>query len=421
MKKEMSHNLNKNWKLWSLVICTCVIGACLYFSKTPDESHQTAEQWYPIAPGSLTNTLGLIGHVEAVEQKTLSAPFDGVLEKINVQAGDSVKAGDMLFTMGTLELDIQIRNALSELLKTKREVVRLKNWDQDPEVHRLRRQVSIATAVLNNSRKNLKETTELYDRGIVARNEVDNLRLQIQTQDQDLKNAREDLATLESRADKDSLQIAEIAFLNAQALYESLRNMALNYQVRAPFDGVIVPAKFFGGDKRVIVESGQHISQGNPVFSITGLKNFKVLAHVQESDISLLKEGMPVTVSGEGFGNVSRQGKITRIAFQNSSDQNSGGLVEYEITVSLSPEQIKKINSIKLGMSATLEVLVYSNPHGIAVPPQAIMRDNDGNAYVLYRNAPHSSPVKRPITTGKSVSAGIEVFGLESGEVLLKN
>ncbi|WP_033737983.1 HlyD family secretion protein, partial [Pantoea stewartii] len=215
----MSHNVNKNWKLWSLVICTCVIGACLYFSKTPDESHQTAEQWYPIAPGSLTNTLGLIGHVEAVEQKTLSAPFDGVLEKINVQAGDSVKAGDMLFTMGTLELDIQIRNALSELLKTKREVVRLKNWDHDPEVHRLRRQVSIATAVLNNSRKNLKETTELYDRGIVARNEVDNLRLQIQTQDQDLKNAREDLATLESRADKDSLQIAEIAFLNAQALY----------------------------------------------------------------------------------------------------------------------------------------------------------------------------------------------------------
>lgn len=408
----------KKWVIRLMLIFLGVIFCYFVIFHEKDNTTIATDVWVPIKYEVLTNSLGLVGHVEAGHRIILSAPFDGVLREVRVRPGDKVSTGDVIFIMDTSLLQIQLRDALSELLQTKREATRLKNWSQDPEISRMRRQINIAASSLSNTRSTLEETQGLYKRGIVARNEVDNLRFQILTQSEDLKNLRDELSALEARADDDALQIANIAFINAQARYSSLKSMLSSEQVKTPYKGLVLPAQALGSEKPFFVEAGLHVTQGTPILTVSDLGNFVIMARVQEDDIHLLKEGMKVNITGEGFRNISYSGTVSYIGMQSSRGDSMNSAVEYDVTVSL-PSDTTYSDSIRLGMSATLEVLTYSNPNGIAIPPQAVKQDADGKKFVIYRSNALATPEKKYIRLGKSVASGIEVFNIYTGEVLL--
>ncbi len=51
---------------------------------------------------------------EAVTQRTVAAPFNGFLMTVNVEPGDAVNAGDVLATLDTAELRLQLAQAMAE-------------------------------------------------------------------------------------------------------------------------------------------------------------------------------------------------------------------------------------------------------------------------------------------------------------------
>jgi HlyD family secretion protein len=407
-------------------ICATIIAAVLVtglvgftvFHLSADDTPQVKDEWYPVNFAEIQNTLGLAGHIEAASKMTLTAPFDGVVKEVNAAAGDRVSAGDIIFTMDTSQVDIRVRSALTDVLKAKREVSRIEHWKSTPEISRLRRQVRSAAALLKNTQGNLSETSELYGRGIVSRNELDAIRLQVQTQIEDLQNAKDDLALAESGADGDNQKIAVMALTNAQAQYDLLNKQASQAVVRAPFSGVLLQATLSGGNRGTIPVPGQQMLQGSPVFSLTGLEHFKVMARVQENDTRFLKEGMAVNVNVEGMTGRVFSGQLTHISLENANNGGMGGAAEYDVTASMSVPAAD-LNSIRLGMSANLEVATYYNPRGITVPPQALMTDSEGKSYVVYRRSAGDKTQRVYIIEGNAVAAGTEVDGLAPGEVLI--
>lgn len=404
--------------LWLFISLALVLSVLAWWRWEAEPTAPVAPQtrWLSIQPQVLENQLGLVGRIQAMRQQTLAAPFGGVVREVLVHEGQRVESGQILANLDPGQLEIDLRQAQAELLKARREEQQLRDWDHGPEVSRARRLVQTARSSLSNTQANLRDTQGLFDRGIVARMEIDSLVQHVQAKRQDLLAAQEDLRITEARGQGEERKIAEMGLANAQARYDSLAEQMERQVIRAPFAGVVVyPASQESG-KAVLVQPGMQVNQGASIFTVLGLDRIQVLTRVEEADLYQLQEGMPVQITGDGFSGQTLTGKVTAIGVQSNTEQ-ARGAAYYDVTVAVDTPNLDLGRGVRLGMTAKLAVIIYRNEQGIAVPAEALRRDESGAPYVVYR-ATSESPLKEiKVTIGKAVLQGVEVRGLDAGEI----
>ncbi|MDR2852005.1 MAG: HlyD family efflux transporter periplasmic adaptor subunit [Burkholderiaceae bacterium] len=408
----------RQWLVVTL-LAACIGGALLLFpwSKAKETANPLGASWLPVQPQLLENRLGLAGRIEPATKLTITAPFEGTLLKLAVAEGQRVRQGQHLLTLDTTQLNIQLREALSELLKAQRADDEMRDWLNSDEVARARRSVSTAEMALKNTRAKLADTRRLFERGIVARMEVDELEQQAQQQETDLLGAQGELKAALAKGQGESRQIAEMAFVNAQANYHTLKALEAQREIRAPFAGIVFFPK---NDKKegneVPIQAGLRATQGMALLEIAGLERFNAVARVEEADLHQLKEGMAVQVTGDGFEGITLRGTITNIGARgNNNAESPQGSATYDVTVSIDPKTTDP--RVRLGMSARLSVLTYRSKSGFAVPAEAITQDEQGQSVVTYRKGRGDKPRPIKVTTGHAMPQGVEVFGLAPGYV----
>jgi multidrug resistance efflux pump len=374
-------------------------------------------QWVHIEPQRLENQLGLIGQIQAATRITLAAPFEGVVREVRVREGQSVVRDQILLSLDPALLEIQMRQAQADVLKAQREVQQYRQWEKGAEVSRARRTVANARQELSNTEASLRDTQTLFARGIVARMEVDALTQQVRTQRQELLAAQEELTTVLARGQGEERKIAEMELLNAQARYQALEVMYAHRDITAPVAGFIVRPTTPENSRPVMVQPGVQVAQGTPLLTLIGQDRFQVLARVEETDLHLLQEGMPVQITGDGFAGQELVGHIASIAVQGSETDVQSAGARYDIVVSVDSALSDFTPPIRLGMSARLAVILYRTEQGMAVAPEAIQTDEHGQPYVFYRPTPDAPVSRVPVTPGRSVVQGVEVQGLQAGYV----
>ncbi|MEI7368516.1 HlyD family efflux transporter periplasmic adaptor subunit [Pectobacterium sp. 1950-15] len=389
----------------------------LLAGRTSEQENAPQGQWFPVQPQLLENQLGLVGRIQAAMQTTLAAPFEGVIREVLAREGQRVEEGQTLLILDPGQIEIQLRQAQAEVLKTQREVQSLRQWEQSTEVSRARRTLSSARSTFSNTQANLRDTQALFERGIVARMEVDTLKQQIRSQEQDVIAAQEELRTVLARGNGEDRKIAEMELTNAQVRYQALAAQVERQIVKAPFSGVVVRPATPDNGKPVVIQPGSLVSQGTPLFGVIAQERFQVVTRVEETDLHQLQEGMVVNVTGDGFAGQTLTGKVASIDMQADAADMSGSGAYYNVVVSLDTPLADLRQNIRLGMSARLAIIVYRNEQGIAVPAQAVRTDENGRAYVIYRPTADASPKKINVTLGKTVAQGVEIAGLEAGEV----
>lgn len=422
---ETTTKPTSRWQRLALaVLLAAIAAAALHFwqpwqkvlqhAPPPQEPEGT---WVLVAPQLLEQRLGLAGRIQAARQQTLIAPFDGTVREMLVQEGERVVSGQPLLRLDSEQLDIQLRQARAELLKAQKSAKRLRNWSRSPEVSRARRAVQQAQSKLANTEANLRDTRALFQRGVVARMEVDNLEQQARTQQQDLQAAQEELQNVEARGSSEDRKIAEMELSNVQAKYHALEARAAQQTIQAPFDGIVVrPA---GGAKTAGVQVGAQVSKGASLLTVIGQDQIQVVTRVAESDLGVLKAGMPVQITGDGFAGQTLSGQISTISVQGTAADSPGATAYYDVQVSVDPDQNEATRQMRLGMSARLAVTLYRNEQGMAIPPDALHLAPDGSYTVQFRESPASPVATIKVRTGKTVIQGIEVHDLPPGYVLL--
>ncbi|MEI7411526.1 efflux RND transporter periplasmic adaptor subunit [Pectobacterium aroidearum] len=412
------HFLSRRRHLMALLLIAALgVLSWLLAGRTNERESAPQGQWLAVQPQLLENQLGLVGRIEAATQTTLAAPFEGIIREVLVREGQRVEKGQMLLLLDPGQIEIQLRQAQADVLKTQREVQTLRQWEQSTEVSRARRAVSSAKSTFNNTQANLRDTQALFERGIVARMEVDTLKQQIRSQEQDLNAAQEELKTVLARGNGEDRKIAEMELTNAQVRYQTLAAQVERQIVKAPFSGFVVRPATPDNGKPVVIQAGLLVSQGAPLFGVIAQDRFQVATRVEETDLHQLQEGMAVNVTGDGFAGQTLTGKVTSIDMQADAADMSGSGAYYDVVVSLDTPLADLRQNIRLGMSARLAIIVYRNEQGIAVPAQAVRTDENGDAYVIYRPTADALPKKINVTLGKTVAQGVEIAGLKVGEV----
>ncbi|SAM34704.1 efflux RND transporter periplasmic adaptor subunit [Pseudomonas sp. 1 R 17] len=407
----------KHKGLLGAVLIVLLAGAGLVLRSPAEGPATTGEQWLAVKPDPLVHQIGLVGKIEPDTTLTLTAPFDGNVQANLVEQGQRVEAGQVLLRMDPATLEVQLRDALSAQLKARRAVQELQDWDSGPTVSRARRSLRTAEMTAGNTQRKLTESENLFKRGIIPRNELDDLKQQAQQQQLDLASARSELQQALDQGKGEYRQIADMELTNATVKYEALRTLLAGKEVKAPFAGIVVPAPGNnapqgGGNTNAPIQAGSKVSQGQVLFGLANIERLKIVAKVSELDINQLHQGQAVEVLGDGFDGERLSGSVSVVSgLAIASD--SQGSAQFPVTLSipkLTPQQLQRV---RLGMSARLTIVTYNNAQAMVIPSEAIQADRT----VEYREA-MDKPVERvKVTTGQSTPQGVEVFGLKPGFV----
>ncbi len=362
-----------------------------------------------------------MGKIEPDSTLILTAPFDGNVQANLVEQGQRVDAGQVLLRMDPATLEVQLRDALAAQLKARRTVQEMQDWDSSPAVSRARRSLRTAEMTAGNTQRKLTESENLFQRGIIPRNELDELKQQTQQQQLDLASARSELQQALEQGKGEYRQIADMELTNATVKYDALHQLLDGQEIKAPFSGIVVPAPGNntaqgGGASTTPIQAGSKVGQGQVLFGLANIERLKIVAKVSELDINQLHQGQAVEVLGDGFDGERLSGSVSVVSGL-AIGGDSQGSAQFAVTLSipkLTPQQLQRV---RLGMSARLSIVTYNNEQAIVVPSQAIGPDMT----VAYRAA-MDKPVERvKVTTGQSTPQGVEVFGLKPGLVKISN
>ncbi|MBG4721484.1 HlyD family efflux transporter periplasmic adaptor subunit [Pseudomonas aeruginosa] len=376
------------------------------------------ERWVAVRAAPLVHQIGLVGRLEPGRVVTLAAPFAGNVEALLVEPGQRGAEGQELLRMDTREIAVQVREAQSALLKARRTLQDLRDWERGEDMARVRRALRSAQLAQSSTERKLRETRELFQRGIVPRNELDDLEQQASQQRMDLEAARREVESTRAKGQGENRQIAEMDLANASVKYETLQAQLDGRTVRAPFAGIVVAAPGLAGEQgsREPVQAGSKLGQGQALFGLASVERLKVSAKVSELDINQLREGQAVEISGDGFEGTTLAGVIAALGGQALPGMAQGGSPQFEVTVSVAPLDPRQLQKIRLGMSAKLTVTTYRNEQAIVVPPEAIRHEGD-RLFVDFRQAPGASVMAQQVKIGRSTPEGVEVFELQPGLV----
>jgi Cu(I)/Ag(I) efflux system membrane fusion protein len=165
-----------------------------------------------------------------------------------------------------------------------------------------------------------------------------------------------------------------------------------------------------------MVNSGDYVKQGEPIYEIADLSRLWVLLDIYESDMQWVKKGDVVSYTVESFPGQNFRGKInyidpiidpvTRVAKARVEVQNGSSKLKPEMFV-----------------SATLESRLSKNTESIVVPKTAVMWTGKRSVvYIMNATAQGVAFLMREVTLGPELGENYVIeSGLQPGEEIAVN
>jgi len=189
------------------------------------------------------------------------------------------------------------------------------------------------------------------------------------------------------------------AVVDAQVTLISIQNQYDNSFIKAPFAGTVT--------KRY-VEKGAFLSQGSPIFDISGIDRLKFVAKVSAAQMSEIKKGEKVTVTADDFTGNRMDAMV--FAINNKSGQSN----LYDVKIATGTSFGGKIKSGMYGKAlfsgkSASKMLVISR---VAIPGSI----KDAEVYLVKGD----SVVTRKITVAPLNEKEVSVAsGLQEGDVVV--
>jgi HlyD family secretion protein len=300
------------------------------------------------------------GEIGPAEQVSVRPEVNGRIAELGVDIGDTVKLGDLLFTLDDRDLQIEKES-------------------QDKEIERARLQ-------LQQAERNYFRSRELFENKLISLELYEETRTQFELS----KNALE-------RAEK-SLELVS----------DRLRKT----RIIAPFDCTILTRPVSVGQA---VSGSGGFNSGTEVLTIADLHHMVINAHINQADVTRLHAGQEVEVEVEAVPGLRVVGTVERIAPQATIKNNLKG---FAARILLSAVDTR----VRPGMTANVKIPVAAADSVVAVPLAAVFTEPDPDSGINERYVYVKQGVKferRPVRIGISDFFFSEVQeGLAAGEVV---
>ena len=342
--------------------------------------------------GEFNDYIRISGRVQPMTTIQLSPQEGGIVEKILIEEGSPVKAGDAILILNNDNLDLQILNSEAELAE-KENILRNTQIQMEQQKLDVRQNVLEYGTNVERLRRAYEQQKALYEDKLIAKEEY--LKAE---EDYNLALQKYNLMTERSR--QDSLYRGT----QIDRMEESLENMQLNMSmIRRRKSNLIVKAPIDGELGLLDVVLGQSIAAGTKIGQINSVGLYKVEAQIDEHYIDRVVAGLEATFE--------RQGETYSTVIRKVYPEVRDG--KFKADFKFDGEQPDNIRS---GQTYYLN-LQLGQPEEAIIIPRGTFYQKTGGKWIYVVNKEGTKAVKREIRIGRQNPQYYEVLeGLESGE-----
>ena len=449
--------INKTgWFIIGALVIGAIVAAAYFLSSgsQKDSLYQTE----PLSRGNLTASVGATGTVRAQQSAVLVWQTSGIVEKVNVRIGDSVKKDQNLanliqesMTQSVIMAEVDLINAENDLdtlmnstvglSQAQLELATAKQAVDDAQdkvdsisfqrasdnlILQTKANIDLAVKEIALAEDNYKRFAKRPDgdadkaaallRLTTARQNYDTLvskynwytgkptELDIETYNADLALAKAQLADAQREVDRliGGIPESDIAAINARiAAAKSTINLG---KVIAPFNGIVTQVDSIPGDM---------VTPNQLAIRVDDLGKLLIDLQISEVDINNLEIGQAVSISFDALQGNTYTGIVNKISQYGSS---TGTGVNFEVTVELTePDE-----TIKPGMTAAVSITVREIENALFIQNRSV-RNLDGKKVVYVLRDGEAVPVE--IRLGATADNLSEVLGgdVKEGDLIILN
>ena len=400
---------NRSWGKWLAAIVLLVAIGFVFLGLFRRPKLVTVVRPQPI---SLTETIASSARVGGVQETAVGAQFSGTVEHLFVRLGDRVKAGQPIATLKndvtqqqTTQAKVAVDTARARLAQVSRSPLPSEIDEAVHQVNEAKAQVAQARTDLDLAAKEFERNRQLYQQGLIPKNEFEkaesnrnSLEARLRTARATVKARQARLETLEHGPVAEDVEVARAQLAEANQALVVAEHQSKEATIIAPFAGVITALN---------AQEGQTVGSNGVVSLVSD--DLEIRVDLDENNLADLELGQRAVLSSSAFGGKSFDGKLTDIG---AAVDEARGIVTIKITPDHPPDWLRP------GQTVNVNLVTNERVDRLVVPPSALVRQGSRSVVRVVENG-HVE--EQPVITRPAVPQGIPVgAGLsESDDVIV--
>ncbi|RKD23623.1 HlyD family secretion protein [Caminicella sporogenes DSM 14501] len=342
------------------------------------------------------------GRVVSKKEREVTPDLTGRIVKIFVHEGDKVAKGQLLAKLDSKELEYDLKDEEINLEILKEKLEQLKRKDKVE----FRTSYKNAEIDYKEALEDYENKKELYKEGAISEDDLDTAKKSMEKAYNDYLLAKKNY---ENSEDELEIKIQEKQIKASKLKIEKIKSDIEKTKILSPIDGTITSIE---------VSELSVVGPSTVLFNIKDIRDLEVVTNISEYDISKIKLGQSVKITGEGIGDKEYKGVVKYIS-PDAETVTNGQSTETTIEVKI---DIKDKNTeFRPNFTANVEINTASKENALVVPYEAIYTDKDGKKSIFTVDG--NKAKKHEIKTGIEGDMVVEVIGdgFKEGDLVILN
>ena len=338
-------------------ISLLVIGALFaaaYFIKTNDKSVIVYDTQKTLITSIERKTV-VTGKVIPEDEVEIKPQIQGIIDVIFVEEGDLVKTGDLLAKIKVVPNEQNLNSAEGRLANSR--------------------------IVLKNAQIEFNRNKDLYEKGIISKQDFDNVQLRYNQSKLDVSNAISDLQIIRSGSKGGAA--------------------SANTNIRATVPGTVLEIPVEEGFQVIASNS---FNAGTTIATIADLNKMIFEGKVDEAEVGKLKVGMPLEVSLGAIEDQALQAKLKFIAPKGNEEQ---GAVQFKIEADL---YLNDSIFVRAGYSANASLVLERKDSIMAISESLLQFDRKTEEPYVEIETEDQKFERRDVKIGISDGVNVEII-----------
>ena len=338
-------------------ISVLVIGALFaaaYFIKTNDKSVIVYEIQKTLITSIEKKTV-VTGKVIPEDEVEIKPQIQGIIDEIFVEEGDLVKTGDLLAKIKVVPNEQNLNSAEGRLANSR--------------------------IVLKNAQIEFNRNKDLFEKGIISKQDFDNVKLRYNQSKLDVSNAISDLQIIRSGSKGGAA--------------------SANTNIRATVPGTVLEIPVEEGFQVIASNS---FNAGTTIATIADLNKMIFEGKVDEAEVGKLKVGMPLEVSLGAIEDQALKAKLKFIAPKGNEEQ---GAVQFKIEADL---YLNDSIFVRAGYSANASLVLERKDSVMAISESLLQFDRKTEEPYVEIEIENQKFERRDIKIGISDGINVEII-----------
>ena len=336
------------------VVVISIFAGTLYYLWSKNEESPTVYETDRASVKTIVQKTVATGSVVPRKEVEIKPQVSGIVDRLFVEAGDTVRSGDLVARIRIIPDMVSLNNAQNRL--------------------------SMARISQANADRELKRNQRSIADGAISEAEFRSYQLAFENATQELQAASDNLDLIREGSTKTSGDTS-------------------NTLVRATIDGMVLEVPLEEGDS--VIEANT-FNEGTTIATIADMEELIFEGRVDESEVGKIEAGMNLLLTIGAIADEKFAATLEHIA---PKGIEADGAIQFEIRASL---ELKDDIFVRANYSANADIVLDRRDEVLAVS-ESLLQFDDGTPFVEVETSPQTFE-RREIETGLSDGISIEVI-----------